>query len=78
MHDHHHHHCRKRTFWDRRNFLFQSGGGIAGLALAHMLDREGVLAAAPADGCGDRSPGTRSPPGPPTSSRARPRSSRCS
>ena len=57
MHDHHHHHCRKRTFWDRRNFLFQSGGGIAGLALAHMLDREGMLAAAPADGCGDPIPG---------------------
>ena len=57
MHDHHHHHCRKRTFWDRRNFLFQSGGGIAGLALAHMLEREGMLAAAPADGCGDPVPG---------------------
>ena len=56
MHDDHHHHCRKRTFWDRRDFLFQSGGGIAGLALAHMLDRDGVLAA-PADGCGDPIPG---------------------
>ena len=56
MHDHHHHHCRKRTFWDRRNFLFQSGGGIAGLALAHMLAREGVLAA-PADACNEPIPG---------------------
>ena len=26
----HHHHCRKKTFWSRRDFLFQSGGGIAG------------------------------------------------
>ena len=35
----------KKTFWSRRNFLFESGGGIAGLALAHMLDRDGLLAA---------------------------------
>ena len=35
----------KKTFWSRRNFLFQSGGGIAGLALAHLLERDGLLAA---------------------------------
>ena len=44
MHNHHHH-CRKRTFWNRRDFLFQSGGGIAGVALAHMLERQGLRAA---------------------------------
>ena len=35
----------KQSFWSRRHFLFQSGGGIAGLALAHLLDRDGLLAA---------------------------------
>jgi len=35
----------KKTFWSRRRFLFDSGGGIAGLALAHLLEREGLLAA---------------------------------
>ena len=35
----------KKTFWSRRHFLFESGGGIAGLALAHMLDGDGLLAA---------------------------------
>ena len=40
------HRC-SRNFWDRREFLFQSGGGISGLALAYLLDRDGVLAAAP-------------------------------
>ena len=59
MHDHHHHHCRKRTFWSRRDFLFQSGGGIAGLALADMLDRQGLLAAeaAQSDTCEAPIPG---------------------
>ena len=45
MAGHHHHHCRKKTFWSRRDFLFQSGGGIAGLALADLLQRERLLAA---------------------------------
>ena len=46
------HRCN-RYFWDRRDFLFQSGGGISGLALAYLLDRDGVLSAAsaPPDGC---------------------------
>src|ERR1041384_7157397 len=44
--------CR-RNFWDRREFLFTSGGGISGLALAYLLDRQGLLAAEPggADVC---------------------------
>ena len=41
------HRC-SRYFWDRREFLFQSGGGISGLALAYLLDRDGVLSAAAA------------------------------
>jgi uncharacterized protein (DUF1501 family) len=46
------HRCR-RHFWDRREFLFTSGGGISGVALAYLLDREGLLSAAapPADPC---------------------------
>ncbi len=45
----HTHKCGKKekTLWSRRDFLMQSGGGVAGLALAHLLDREGLLAAAP-------------------------------
>jgi len=41
------HECHKheKTFWSRRDFLFESGGGLAGLAFAHLLDREGLLAA---------------------------------
>ena len=37
------HRC-SRHFWDRREFLFRSGGGISGLALAFLLDRQGLLA----------------------------------
>jgi hypothetical protein len=40
-------HRRSRYFWDRREFLFRSGGGISGLALSYLLDRDGLLAAAP-------------------------------
>src|SRR5262245_40636051 len=41
-----------QSFCNRRDFLFQSGGGISGLALAYLLDRDGLLAAAPAsDAC---------------------------
>ncbi|MCH2459583.1 MAG: DUF1501 domain-containing protein [Gemmatimonadetes bacterium] len=42
-------HCHKheRTFWPRKDFLMQSGGGVAGLAFAHLLQNEGVLAAGP-------------------------------
>jgi len=38
------HRC-SRNFWDRREFLFKSGGGISGLALAYLLNREGLLTA---------------------------------
>jgi uncharacterized protein (DUF1501 family) len=40
-----------KNIWSRRDFLFQSGGGIAGLALASMLHDQKLLAA-PADACG--------------------------
>jgi uncharacterized protein (DUF1501 family) len=39
------HRCSK-NFWDRREFLFKSGGGISGLALAYLLNRDNLLAAA--------------------------------
>src|SRR6266849_1793975 len=41
------HRC-SRHFWDRREFLFRSGGGISGLALAYLLDQQGLLSAEPA------------------------------
>jgi hypothetical protein len=37
------HRCN-RHFWDRREFLFRSGGGISGLALAYLLNEHGLLA----------------------------------
>jgi len=40
------HRC-SRNFWDRREFLFKSGGGISGLALAYLLNREQLLNAEP-------------------------------
>jgi hypothetical protein len=51
------HRCN-RNFWDRREFLFRSGGGISGLALAYLLDREGLLStAAAADSCSAQTSG---------------------
>jgi hypothetical protein len=38
-----------KTFWSRRDFLFQSGGGIAGLALTQLLHERGLLASAAAE-----------------------------
>ena len=38
------HRC-SRHFWDRREFLFRSGGGISGLALAYLIDQQGLLSA---------------------------------
>src|SRR3954451_14831402 len=35
----------KRRFISRRDLLFQAGGGISGIALAALLQREGALAA---------------------------------
>src|SRR2546425_5762594 len=34
-----------KNFWSRRDFLFQSGGGVSGLALAYLLHKDGLLAA---------------------------------
>ena len=51
------HRC-SRNFWDRREFLFRSGGGISGLALAYLLDREGLLStASAADSCSAQASG---------------------
>ena len=59
-------HRKEKTFWSRRDFLFQSGGGVAGLALAHLLEREGLLAAEPQDGpCDLLVPGNPYAPKPP-------------
>ena len=44
-----------RHIWSRRDFLFQSGGGISGLALANLLNQDGLLAA-PAGGACDAKP----------------------
>jgi hypothetical protein len=37
------HRCSK-YFWDRREFLFKSGGGISGVALAYLLGQDHLLA----------------------------------
>ena len=34
-----------KEFWRRRDFLFQSGGGVSGLALAYLLNQDGLLGA---------------------------------
>src|SRR5919201_5819687 len=39
-----------KRYWSRRDFLFQSGGGISGLALANLMNQDGLLAAA-SDAC---------------------------
>jgi hypothetical protein len=36
---------RCKTCWSRRDFLFRSGGGVSGLALAYLLNRDHLLAA---------------------------------
>ena len=36
-----------RTCWSRRDFLFRSGGGVSGLALAYLLNQDKLLADAP-------------------------------
>jgi Protein of unknown function (DUF1501) len=38
----------KRGFISRRDFLFEAGTGISGLALLHLLNQDGLLAAEPA------------------------------
>src|SRR5260370_17396802 len=42
-----------KCIWSRRDFLFQSGGGMSGVALAYLLSREGLLGAAPEGGVCD-------------------------
>ena len=42
-----------QSFWSRRDFLFQSGGGVSGLALAYLLNQQGLLGAAPDGGACD-------------------------
>jgi uncharacterized protein DUF1501 len=42
---------KTKYFWSRRDFLFQAGGGISGLALAHLLEQQGLLAAEPSAAC---------------------------
>jgi hypothetical protein len=41
-----------KTFWSRRDFLFRSGGGMSGLALAYLLSQDGLLAEQVAGGAG--------------------------
>jgi hypothetical protein len=43
---------RCKACWSRREFLFRSGGGVSGLALAYLLNQEGRLAAAGPDTVG--------------------------
>jgi hypothetical protein len=47
-------------FWSRRKFLFETCGGISGLGLALLLERDGLLAA-PQVNCAAKSPATRKP-----------------
>jgi len=42
---------KTRNFWSRRDFLFRAGGGISGLALADLLNQQGLLAADFSDAC---------------------------
>ena len=67
-----------KQFRSRRDFLFQSGGGISGLALAYLLNQDGLLVAA-ANSCATNSPvPSPLPPESLISLRAPSRSSRCS
>jgi hypothetical protein len=49
-------------FVSRRNFLFESGGGLSGVALAWLLNQQGLLAAGSGTGnsgaCRSRSAGS--------------------
>jgi Protein of unknown function (DUF1501) len=38
-----------KNIWSRRDFLFQSGGGVSGLALAYLLNEQGLLGAGACD-----------------------------
>jgi hypothetical protein len=41
----------KRNFWSRREFLWEAGCGISGVALAQMLNDQGLLAAGVSEAC---------------------------
>lgn len=52
-----------KRFWSRRDFLFQSGGGISGLGLAWLLEQDGLLASEGAcSGAPDAGPYAPKPP----------------
>jgi len=36
-----------KTCWSRREFLFRSGGGVSGFALAYLLNQDRLLAGEP-------------------------------
>ncbi len=46
-----------KHFWSRRDFLFQSGGGISGLALACLLNQAGLLGAETESACNAKAQG---------------------
>jgi len=59
-----HSHNKQKKFWSRREFLMRSGGGMAGVALATMMHRDGVFAAGPdfdAAQCNTQFPGDFAP-----------------
>ena len=46
-----------KDLWRRRDFLFQSGGGISGLALAYLLNQDGLLGATGGGACDAKAQG---------------------
>src|SRR5260370_2213929 len=46
-----------KRIWSRRDFLFQSGGGISGLALAYLLNQDGLLGAPDSGSCDAKASG---------------------
>jgi hypothetical protein len=46
-----------KYIWSRRDFLFQSGGGISGLALAWLLNQDGLFAADTGGACDAKAQG---------------------
>jgi Protein of unknown function (DUF1501) len=46
-----------KNIWNRRDFLFQSGGGLSGLALAYLLQQDGLLGATSSGACDAKAAG---------------------
>jgi hypothetical protein len=46
-----------KRFWSRRDFLFESCGGVSGVALAWLLDQQRLLGAEPSGACAAKAPG---------------------